>query len=138
MAREYTLHRMPQRLEARCVFCAAAWTFGEGEVKGAQIDLPEHMRKNDDTKICPGSNYTVKLRYPAKMLDARDQEPAEDVPKDTDPFPFGCHKQAGHTYGQVPASWYDWFVGQEWSRRWPKVLAYIRSTQKALDKEMHE
>lgn len=136
MAREYTLHRMPQRLEACCIFCAATWTYGEGEVKGAQIDLPEHDRKGKPGDKCPGSNYTVKLRYPAKMPEAdEDQTP---VPKDSDPFPYGAHKDAGRTYGQVPASYYDWLVGQAWAKRWPQVLAYIRANQKAIDKDLAE
>lgn len=133
MARQYTLHSTPQTLEARCIFCPAVWTYGEGEVKGAQIDLPEHMRKNDDTKICPGSNYTVKLRYQARSVN---QPEPEDVPKDSDLFPFGVHQRDGHTYGQVPADYYDWVQDQPWIKKWPKVLAYIQANKAAIEKDL--
>jgi hypothetical protein len=135
MPRQYTLHDMPHQLEARCIFCGAVWLHGEHSIKGADIDLPAHDRtKEGKSGPCPGSGYTVKLRYPAKAIEAtEDQTPA---PKGSDPFPFGIHKGAGKTYDQVPAQYYDWLIGQPWAKRWPQVLAYIKANQSAIYKDL--
>jgi hypothetical protein len=134
MARVYTLHRPSQKLEARCPMCSATYVYNEGTVKGAEVDLPPHERAKGPKQACPGSGFTVKLRYQARPLNAA-PEP-ENVPKDSDPFPFGIYKGASKTYGEVPAAYYDWMVGQPWSKRWPQVLAYIRANQKAIDKDL--
>lgn len=41
------------------------------------------------------------------------------------PFPFGKYKKLGLTMQEVPADYLAWFTAQEWSVKWPAVLAYI-------------
>lgn len=133
MARTYTLHRMTQKLEARCPMCSATYVYDEGTVKGAQTDLPDHERAKGPKEKCPGSGLTVKLRYQARPLNAPE---SRQVPADDEPFPFGRHKEQGHTFSQVPARDLDWMAGQPWIGRWPKVVAYIEANRAAIDKDL--
>ena len=63
-----------------------------------------------------------------------------EPPKDSDPFPFGKYgpKQAGLTYGEVPARYYDWISGEEWLVKWPAVEAYIVANRAQIDSELDE
>lgn len=55
---------------------------------------------------------------------------------DDDIFPFGKHREQGTRMKDVPASYLDWFDGQEWAHRWPGVVAYIEANRKYIDKEL--
>lgn len=116
-----------------------AWQSQVGLV-GNNVNLFPHARGENATLRtreikdgdCPGSQMTVKL------VSAIEDEkpPAGKVPKDTDPFPFGSHKEAGRTYGEVDSGYYDWFLGQSWRNRWPQVLAYIAANSTSIDQDL--
>ena len=50
---------------------------------------------------------------------------------DKSPFPFGKHK--GTPMELVPISYLNWFKQQDWSNKWPAVLAYIERTNKPAE-----
>lgn len=46
---------------------------------------------------------------------------------DESPFPFGKHK--GTPMLQVPLSYLNWFLAQDWASKWPAVIAYTKQRQ---------
>lgn len=55
---------------------------------------------------------------------------------DESPFPFGVHK--GKKMENVPASYLDWFDGQDWSKDWPLVKAYVKKNRAVLNMEIDQ
>ncbi len=53
---------------------------------------------------------------------------------DDSPFPFG--KWKGVAMKNVPAPYLDWFIGQDWAKRWPAVVDYVNRSRKAIDQEL--
>lgn len=51
-------------------------------------------------------------------------------------FPFGTHK--GKRMKEVPAAYLDWLEGQDWSKKWPDILAYIEENRSAINQELQE
>jgi uncharacterized protein (DUF3820 family) len=41
---------------------------------------------------------------------------------DSDPMPFGKHR--GQRLGDVPDSYFRWFLGQDWCDEWPQLVEY--------------
>ena len=58
----------------------------------------------------------------------------DEIPPDSELFPFGPHKNV--PFGDVPASYFDFIHGQEWIEQWPRVLAYINTHRKYIDAEL--
>lgn len=56
--------------------------------------------------------------------------------KDDSPFPFGVHK--GKKMENVPATYLDWFDGQDWSKDWPLVKAYVKKNRTLLNMEIDQ
>jgi hypothetical protein len=50
---------------------------------------------------------------------------ARKIPHGSDPFPMGKHKEAGHTYNDVPDDYFLWVIDQVWIDSWPQVKNYI-------------
>ena len=46
-------------------------------------------------------------------------------------FPFGVHK--GKRMADVPPQYYDWFRGQAWSSKWPRIMQYIDEHAKRIN-----
>ena len=55
---------------------------------------------------------------------------------DTYRIPFG--KYQGKTIGAVPAQYLDWLSGQDWVKKWPEVLLYIKENRAHLDAELDQ
>lgn len=53
---------------------------------------------------------------------------------DLSAFPFG--KWKGSAMMDVPSTYLDWFIGQEWSSKWPAVLEYVKRSKKAIDQDL--
>jgi hypothetical protein len=50
---------------------------------------------------------------------------------DKDPMPFGAHK--GKPMEDVPASYLDWLMGQDWIDKWPQVVGYVENRRQTAD-----
>ena len=53
---------------------------------------------------------------------------------DTSLFPFGKYK--GQPMQDVPASYLDWLMGQDWIDKWLDVVKYINDNRAVIDKEL--
>lgn len=48
-------------------------------------------------------------------------------------------KYFGVPLGEVPATYLDWCLGQEWfARKYPEVLAYIKKYEKVINRELKD
>lgn len=41
---------------------------------------------------------------------------------DDDVMPFGAHR--GKKLGEIPSSYWDWFLNQKWRDQWPSLVQY--------------
>lgn len=53
---------------------------------------------------------------------------------DKDLMPFGKHK--GLSMMEVPASYLDWLIDQDWIKDWPAVKNYIEDNKDVIDSEL--
>jgi len=51
-------------------------------------------------------------------------------------MPFGKHQD--ECLGDIPASYLLWFADQDWSKKYPDILAYIEKERKTLEQEAKE
>lgn len=49
-------------------------------------------------------------------------------------MPWGKHK--GERISDVPASYLDWLIGQDWIDEWPDVKAYIEQNLDAIHEQV--
>jgi len=55
---------------------------------------------------------------------------------DTDRMPFGKFK--GKMMQDVPATYLDWLIGQDFVNNWPDVKAYIEANLSDIHKEIED
>ena len=51
-------------------------------------------------------------------------------------IPFGKHQ--GTKLDQLPASYLDWLVGQDWIEKFPVVTQYVKDNREHIDRELEE
>lgn len=122
------------------------------------IDSLFYMKKDalghnrEHTRYNPGERYLSDIgqelinraitdeRY---ALMSRDREslrigglPAPEIAplKDTDALPFGRYRD--RPVRDVPAGYLDWAGTQSWISKYPEVVAYLKVSAKAIDKEL--
>lgn len=56
--------------------------------------------------------------------------------EDGDAMPFGMYK--GWPMKNVPATYLDWLIDQDWIKQWPDVERYILSNEEAINQELED
>lgn len=94
------------------LFCEAAAEFIEDVIRES---IRGAFEENKNGSRHGGGSYSSGPR-------------GEDRYDSSSPFPFGKYGPKGDakTFGEVPSSYYEWLMEQEWIQEWAGVVRYIR------------